>query len=132
MMSDEKFDDEVEAILAEEKGKEEKRKTPSKKSSRSSSRRTTSVSSVHANGKDILRIPYVYRVKSLLQKMLYVPILMTLYMMYVTYDAGKLGINTTWACAFAIACTIVCIVIIKYTNSEDYWEEYSGRGRNED
>ena len=61
------------------------------------------------------------RLKVNVQRMLYVLPVTMLYCMYVTWDAGELGVNTAWACGVALAIQVGTIIIIKFTNAEDFF-----------
>lgn len=102
-----------------------KSKPPKKQTNHQQNQKGSHVSAVQTvDGKRVLRIPWVNRLKVNVQRMLYVLPVTMLYCMYVTWDAGELGVNTAWACGVALAIQVGTIIIIKFTNAEDFWEEY--------
>lgn len=101
------------------------KKSKSKQRNDSKDRVPTRVTTqVHnKNGSKFIRIPYVYRVKIILEKILYIPALYIFWCMYMLHDAGELGTNTGWISSAVILIILLVSLVIRFTDAEDFWNQ---------
>lgn len=128
-MSDEKIMSPVD--LEKMFSEDEKKSPPKNKQSRQTSARNNRANNAAAtrtqvqnvNGKQVVAIPWVHRVKVWVIRALMLLPLFSMYMMYVTYEAGELGYNTFTAGLLAFVAQGAAYVAIKFSNTQDIWNE---------
>lgn len=84
------------------------------------------------NGKQVVVIPWVHRVKVWAVRCLMPLPLFCVYMMYVTYEAGELGYNTVIAAILAFVAQGATYIALKFSNTQDVWNEMRRLNAEED
>ena len=72
----------------------------------------------------MLRIPWVNRLKSKCPAYVICVASNNALLHVCNMGCRELGVNTAWPCGVALAIQVGTIIIIKFTNAEDFWEEY--------
>lgn len=101
-------------------------KSPTNKVQSKQQQSTSKAPVAKVGSRGVIRIPYVNRLKQAILKLLLVLPIYFLGIILYMWKQGIVNETIAWTSGIVICVQLAAILLLKFTNSEDVWEEYKG------